>query len=211
MQNHYPKILVVDDEPDVISYCQSYFGKRGYLVNTTISGRDAVSLVKLMKPDILILDRSIPDLNGMDVLKEVRTFNTKVKVIILTGHSLVSEEEREKFFRLDISAYMEKPVVLADLETIVARIFGHVIKPVISSEPKKALKSKKEFPVLAHTIKNLLGNLRSQCEVYLLNKKDGLYALKSQEELEAMADAILSDTIKTVDQTIKLFEKSRKK
>lgn len=201
------KILVVDDEPDITSHCQSFFGRRGYLVNTTGSGVDAVSMAKTLKPDLIILDRTIPDMNGKDVLKKLREFDKNTKVIILTGHSLNSEEEKTEFYDLGISAYIEKPVVLQDLENIVVKIIGNNLVADVSKQQKLGKPKSKSLRAIAHKMKNILGNMRSECEVFLLNKKDGLYKDKSKEELEQMSDDILDDVIKTVDQAIDVFNK----
>ncbi len=206
MKNAHPKILVVDDEPDVIGYCQSYFGKRGYFVNTTASGTAAVSLVKLLKPDIMILDRSIPDMNGMQVLKTVRTFDKDIKVVILTGHSFISEKERQELYALNISAYVEKPVVLPDLEDLIQKILGHDFHQEKRPAQSPVSIGSGASRELAHTIKNLLGNLRGQCEVYLLNKEEGIYRDLPSAEISEMADKILKETIHAVDKTITLLD-----
>lgn len=57
-----------------------------------------------------------------------------------------------------------------------------------------------------HQLKNLLGNMRNQCEVFLLNKKDGIYNDKSEKELGKMSEEIIEEVIKTVDQTIEVFK-----
>jgi CheY-like chemotaxis protein len=212
MADQSPQIIVVDDEPDVIGYCQSYFGKRGFVVSTTPSGTAAVALVKRLRPDIMILDRSIPDMNGQEVLEAVRSFDTDIKIIILTGHSLSSDAERDAFYKLGISAYIEKPVVLPDLERLIHKILGDKFpgtpEPAQEARPRPPRPSPPQTKIL-HSVKNLLGNLRGQCEVYLLNKKDGIYKDRSDAELCRMAEAILKDTVATVDKTIKIMEKNK--
>jgi DNA-binding response OmpR family regulator len=211
------KILVVDDEPDVTSYCQSYFGKRGYLVNTTASGNDALVMIKTLKPDLVILDRKIADMSGDDVLRAVREFDQETKIIILTGYSLNSEKEEEEFYRLGISAYVEKPVVLHKLEKVVESIVGKSsdvkideTKKIFQPEPDLAEDASDVELPSAHKMKNVLGNMRGECEIFLLNKNSGLYGDKSREELEEMSDRIISDTIETLDLAIEVFKKVKK-
>ncbi|MCK5581456.1 MAG: response regulator [Candidatus Omnitrophica bacterium] len=202
-----PKILVVDDEPDVIAHCQSYLGRKGYSVNTTASGVDAVSMIKTLKPDLIILDRSIPDMDGIDVLRALRQFDQETKVIILTGYSLDSEEDRQIFYDLGISKYIEKPVVLEELENTILMLLGGGYS-VEGIKQKEVLRSRTaSLRSIAHKMKNLLGNIRNECEIFLLNKKDGLYDDKTKEELEEMADEIIADVIETVDQAREVFNK----
>lgn len=204
-----PKILIVDDEPDVTSYCQSYFGRRGYMVSTTASGIDALSMIKTLKPDLVILDRKIADMSGDEILKAVREFDKDLKVVILTGYSLNSEEEKEKFYRLGISAYIEKPVVLYQLEGVVAELVGSGLVFEGTENPRKVGESVKSLRSIVHEIKNILGNTRSECEVFLLNKNDGLYNTKSKEDLEKISDKIIADVIESVDRAVKVVNDIR--
>src|SRR3989338_9738493 len=124
-----PKILVVDDEPDITASFQSFFGKRGFLVNTAASGNDALDIIKTSKPDLVFLDLTLPEINGKEVLKELRSFDKKTKVIIITGHALESEADDEEFQSLVISAYLNKPINLERLLEIVESIFQGKFSP----------------------------------------------------------------------------------
>ena len=202
-----PKILVVDDEPDITASFQSFFGRRGFLVNTAASGKDALDIIKTSRPDLVFLDLTLPEMHGKEVLKELREFDKKTKVIIVTGHALESEDEDKEFQSLGISAYLNKPIVLEELAGIVESVLEN--KFSLRNFDKYKLVKKTEPPAIssiAHRLKNLLGNMRNQCEVFLLNKKDGIYNGKSEKEIEKMSEGIMQDVIKTVDQAMEVFE-----
>lgn len=202
-----PKILVVDDEPDITASFQSYFGRRGFLVNTTASGKDALQIIKMSKPDLVFLDLTLPEMTGKEVLKELRKDDKKTKVIIVTGHTLESEKESKEFRSLGISAYLNKPIVLRELVGVVKSVLDD--KFPVKDLDKFNLIRKIESSSTSekrHRLKNLLGNLRNQCEVFLLNKKDGIYHDKSQEDLEKMSEEIIQDVVKTVDQTMEVLD-----
>jgi DNA-binding response OmpR family regulator len=80
------RVLVVDDEPGIGTVLRVEFSVSGYEVSTTISGAEAIELVRTQEPDIVLLDALMPDVSGIDVLKEIRTFS-QVPVIIFTGHA----------------------------------------------------------------------------------------------------------------------------
>ena len=202
MSPKIPKILIVDDEPDIIFSFRSFFGRRGFLVNTTASGKDALQLIKTSKPDLVLLDLTLPEMTGKEVLLRLREYDKKTKVIIVTGHMLKSEEENKEFQSLGITAYLNKPINLKELENIVGLIFKN--KFSIKDAEKYALVRKRSSSSsrTTHRLKNLLGNIRNQCEVFLLNKKDGIYKDKSDKELEEMSSKIIQDVIKTVDEAI---------
>jgi DNA-binding response OmpR family regulator len=206
-----PKILVVDDEPDITASFQSFFGKRGFLVNTAASGKDALNIIKTSKPDLVFLDLTLPEINGKEVLKELRGFDKKTKVIIITGHALESEAEDEEFQSLGISAYLNKPINLERLLEIVESIFQGKFSPK-DFEQYKLVRQADPAPLstVRHQLKNLLGNMRNQCEVFLLNKRDGVFDDKSEKDLEKMSDEIIEDTIKTVDQVVQVLEDIKK-
>lgn len=201
-----PKILVVDDEPDITASFQSFLGKRGFLVNTTASGRDALEMIKTSKPDLVILDLKMSEMSGREVLEKLRRFDQQTKVVIVTGHTLESQVEDNEFQSLGISAYLNKPIHLEKLLEIVESILGHKFNPKELEQYKLIRQTGVSLPSRTHRLKNLLGNMRNQCEVFLLNKKDGIYNDKSQTELENMSDEILKDVIKTVDQTMEVFK-----
>jgi len=207
-----PKILVVDDEPDITASFQSFFGRRGFLVNTASSGKDALDIIKTSKPDLVFLDLTLPEMTGKEVLKELRTFDKKTKVIIITGHAMESEAEDREFQSLGISAYLNKPIVLEKLVEIVESIFKN--KFSLKGLEKYKLVRQVEPPPLSaisHRLKNLLGNIRNSCEVFLLNKRDGIFNGKPEKELEKMSEGIIEDVIKTVDQVMEVFEGKEQK
>lgn len=202
-----PKILVVDDEPDITASFQSFFGRRGFLVNTAASGKDALNIIKTSKPDLVFLDLTLPEMTGKEVLKELRAFDKKTKVIIITGHALESEVEDEEFQSLGISAYLNKPINLEKLLEIVESIFKNRFSPKDFERYKLIRKVEPpSISTITHRLKNLLGNMRNQCEVFLLNKRDGIFNGKPEKELEKMSDEIIEDVIKTIDQVMEVFE-----
>jgi CheY-like chemotaxis protein len=206
-----PKILVVDDEPDITASFQSFFGKRGFLVNTTASGKDALDIIKTSKPDLVFLDLTLSEMHGAEVLRQLRQFDKKTKVIIVTGHTLESEREEQEFQALGITAYLNKPLILETLVGIVDSVLGNKFNPKDLEQYKLIRQTEPLTGSLVHKLKNLLGNMRNQCEVFLLNKKDGIYNDKSEKELEKMSDEIISEVIKTVDQTMEVFRETKEK
>jgi CheY-like chemotaxis protein len=78
------KILLVDDDPDLLFVLSKTIESWGYKVITAPSGKDAIASVIESNPDILILDYRMPDLDGIATLREIRKFNTKILAILFT-------------------------------------------------------------------------------------------------------------------------------
>ena len=80
------KILVADDEQSVCDILKIFFSKKGYDVDIAKHGGEAIKKLDVYKPDILLLDLKMPDMDGEEVLKHIMDNNIKVGVIIITGH-----------------------------------------------------------------------------------------------------------------------------
>ncbi|MFC1592583.1 response regulator, partial [Candidatus Omnitrophota bacterium] len=91
------KILVVDDQTQIRELLYDALTKAGFKVIATHSGMTAIELIKEQKPDLVLLDFKMSDLNGVDTLKKIRILDNKTKIIMLTG---CGTEELEKEARL---------------------------------------------------------------------------------------------------------------
>ena len=107
------KFLIVDDEPDVVDSVSELFTLRNYNVITATSGTKALELVKKENPNIIILDIRMPDISGMDVLKEVKKNYPKTRVIMLTG--IEDESTKSMAMELGASGYLTKPYSYSEL------------------------------------------------------------------------------------------------
>ncbi len=101
-----PKILVVDDEPAILNVVVSYLRAEGYEVVTASDGLAALKAVKAYKPDLVILDIMLPELDGLEVLSRLRR-ESDMYVILLTARN----EETDKVVGLSVGAddYVTKP------------------------------------------------------------------------------------------------------
>lgn len=107
------KFLIVDDEPDVVDSVSELFTLRNYNVVTATSGTQALEMVKKENPNIIILDIRMPDINGIDVLKEVKKSHPKTRVIMLTG--VEDDSTKNMAMGLGASGYLTKPYSYSEL------------------------------------------------------------------------------------------------
>ena len=201
------KILIVEDEPEACATVKSFLEKRGFLVLTTLSGLEALSLIKAFKPDLLLLDICLMDLDGIEVLRNLRAYDTQTKVIIMTGQGQPPEEIAD-ISALGINGFQSKPLVLEQMEKLIYQVLGQKNTVQLKNEKfnnQKVLKGDAEN--VAHGLSNLLGIIRNQCENFTLNIEDGLYKDKSSEDLVKMSLKIMKNIEDTVDRAIKIVEK----
>lgn len=83
------RILVIDDEESMCNFMEIMLAKEGYTVDTAISGRDGLSLLHDKDYDLVITDLNMPEMTGIDVLKEVRAFKDDQDLIVMTAFASV--------------------------------------------------------------------------------------------------------------------------
>jgi two-component system, OmpR family, KDP operon response regulator KdpE len=101
-----PKILVVDDEPQIARVLKTTLTARGYSIRTALDGDDAVQVMKSWTPDLVITDLRMPNMDGVELCRYLRA-KSGVPIIVLS----VKNEERTKIDALDAGAddYVTKP------------------------------------------------------------------------------------------------------
>ncbi len=117
------KILVVDDEPKIVQIARDYLEHAGFGVAAAFDGRSALAAVRSEKPDLIVLDLGLPDLDGLDVTRTLRK-ETNVPIIMLTARS----EEIDKLLGLELGAddYVTKPFSPKELVARVRALFRRV-------------------------------------------------------------------------------------
>ena len=112
------KILVVDDEIDVCDFVKHFFEERNFRTFTALSGKEALRMLKKEKPDIILLDIRMKEMDGIETLKRIREIDKDVKVIMVTA---VNDQDKMEICReLGASKYVTKPLVLEELEKVVS-------------------------------------------------------------------------------------------
>ena len=114
------KVLVVDDEVAILQTLRYNLEKNGYVVCVAGDGRQALSVVEIEKPDLILLDIMLPSLDGIEVCREIRR-RSNVPILMLTAKG----QEIDKVLGLEIGAddYITKPF---SIHEVIARIRAHL-------------------------------------------------------------------------------------
>ena len=115
------KILVVDDEEIIRELFREYLGEEGFLVKVASSGQAALELVKKEKFDLLLIDLIMPEMDGQELLRQVRAAGIKVPAAILTAYEVEPDKTREEF--LKIRAFIPKGIPMAEVSEKIKEIF----------------------------------------------------------------------------------------
>jgi DNA-binding response OmpR family regulator len=209
------KVLIVDDNLRVRELLYNTLTKQGYKVITATEGKQALELFGIQKPDLILLDFKMPDLNGVEVLTKIKSLDNKVKIIMLTGYESEGLEKQARL--LGASGFLPKS---SGMEVIVKAV-NEILQPkgeykedkilVVDDDPKicelleKFLVKKGFQPITALNAEDGLEKVRKEKpKLVLLDIKlpgmDGLVALKKIREADENIGVIMITGVE--DQTI---------
>lgn len=111
-----PLILIIDDEPQILRALKTILGANHFRVAAAINGEQGIALAAAQSPDVIVLDLTLPDMDGFQVCEQIRSWS-KVPIIVLS----VRDSEKDKVNALDMGAddYLTKPF---GIEELLARI-----------------------------------------------------------------------------------------
>ncbi|HBO2801539.1 response regulator transcription factor [Pseudomonas aeruginosa] len=225
-QSH--RILVVDDEPNLRRAVEVALRLRGFEVDTAINGREALTRIAQRRPDAIVLDLAMPDIDGLALLPLIRK-RTQVPILMLTA----SIELGDKVVALEGGAddYLTKPFAMDELK---ARLVAHLRRAAGSSDllayadlrvdplRRRAWKSDSPLTLSAREFDLLVGLMREQGRVFrksqLLESVWGVDAEVGTEtvdrfvsllraKLEADGSPRLVQTVRGVGYTLRIEEK----
>ncbi len=106
-------LLIIDDDRAIIRLLARVFESEGYTVGTALTGAEARDMISRAKYDLAIVDVRLPDVDGIDLIGEIKGVQPEIKVVMLTGFP--SEELRERALERGADEYFSKPVGPPDL------------------------------------------------------------------------------------------------
>jgi CheY-like chemotaxis protein len=116
------KILIIDDEPDFRTFTDMVLKRLGYDVSLADNGWSGLELYRREHPDVILLDLKMPEMDGIEVLKQIRTVDRKQPVIVLTGDRSPQTERQVR--ALGVSEFLVKDSSSRLLEDTVKRFFA---------------------------------------------------------------------------------------
>ena len=114
------EILIVDDEPEVAEVLAKSLNRQGHSTTVAHSGQEALTLLKTVSPDAMFLDVSMPGMNGLDVMAQVKRLKPSLAVVIITGNATADEIEDVK--RMGAVDVIQKPSALTHYHEAIERL-----------------------------------------------------------------------------------------
>jgi len=125
------RVLVVDDEPDIVALVAYHLAKAGYRVSTAASGPDALAAARRDRPSLIVLDLMLPGLSGFDVIEQLHDDPATATIAVLMLTARKDEPDRIRGLSLGADDYLTKPFSPQEL---VLRI-GAILRRVGANEP----------------------------------------------------------------------------
>ena len=150
------KILVVDDEPEIVKLVRAYLQKAGYKVVTATDGQEALAVFRHEHPNLVILDLNLPGMDGLDVCRAMRRAS-EVPIIMLTARI----EETDRLIGLELGAddYVVKPFspreMVARTRAVLRRTEGQPVRPNVLTAGDLSLDLTRRYATLDETALDL--------------------------------------------------------
>ena len=120
------RVLVVDDEPDIVALVAYHLAKAGYRVTTAATGADALSAARAERPVLVVLDLMLPGLSGFEVLEQLRSDEATKQIAVLMLTARREEPDRIRGLSLGADDYLAKPFSPQELVLRVGAILRRV-------------------------------------------------------------------------------------
>ena len=116
-------IMIVDDEPQVAEMLATSLQRQGHRTTVVHSGPEALEKIRGTGYDAVFLDVSMPGMNGLDVMAEVRRIRPSLAIVVITGHATADEiEDVKKMGAVDV---IQKPSALTHYHQAIERLHAH--------------------------------------------------------------------------------------
>ncbi len=162
-------ILVIEDQEDLAELYEATLHEAGYKVRIAFTGEEGIAEFRANGADAVLLDMTLPEMHGTQVLREIRDANTKVPVIVISAEA--SEQLREQCERLGVQAYLSKPV---NYDAVLA-----AIKLALETPPEEAELVTLRLPArVLHQLAEVDPNLE-RAITQLVEERDGKKAAGS--------------------------------
>jgi signal transduction histidine kinase len=117
------RILIVDDEPNILEVVSAYLRCDGHMVSTAASGREALEKFRRNRFDLVVLDRVMPEMSGDQTARFIKQLNQDIPVIMLTGFGALIEVTGSQPQAVDV--VLSKPVTIDALRSTIGRLLLH--------------------------------------------------------------------------------------
>ncbi len=144
------RVLVVDDEENIVKIVKAYLERDGYRVLTAADGKEALRVAKSERPDLIVLDLMLPEISGWDVCRAVRQ-DSRVPIIMVTAR----DEVTDRIVGLELGAddYITKPFDPKELLARVRAVLRRASAASVEERPERIVAGEMEVDLARHEVR----------------------------------------------------------
>jgi len=151
------RVLAIDDEPAIIEWLQVLLENAGYEVKTALIGTRGEEIFRTWRPDVVVTDMMLPDMDGIDLVRKVKQMESDVEVIVITGQGNIPRSvEAVKAGAFD---FLEKPI---DADRLVDKLEKAIRQKSLTDENEQ-LKAKLQD---RYKFQNIIGKSKNMQELF---------------------------------------------
>jgi|FLOH01.1.fsa_nt_gi UDP-3-O-acyl N-acetylglucosamine deacetylase len=190
------RILIVDDEKNIVSSLTGILADEGYEVAKTGDGIEALEIIQTDPPDLVLLDIWLPGMDGIEVLKTIKTYHPEIEVLIMSGHGTI--DTAVKATKLGAQDFIEKPFSLDRITQSIADVLSN--KRSTSGAEDKPASFSKELPLCFES----MVEVKKAVKEFSLNMKPVLLRGENGTGKEFIAQAIHGQSSKSDRSFVKI-------
>ncbi|BAY23113.1 two-component hybrid sensor and regulator [Calothrix sp. NIES-2100] len=206
-----PSILVIDDEPDNFDVIETLLNEQNYLLHYAASGQVAIASLNVFQPDVILLDVMMPEMDGIEVCRQIKAMPQWQPVPIIMVTALNSKEDLARCLKSGAEDFISKPVNSVELR---ARIHSMLrIKQQYDNIQSLSNIQANSIKVLENTLNELRGNLAATLPHELNTPLYGIVGTISllMADLENMDTAEIRELLGLADESARRLEKLTQK
>lgn len=113
------KLLIIDDEPEILETTRWAFETAGYEVHTAADGREALEKMKQVHPELLLIDYKLPQMTGVELLRAAKALDPGITVVMITGLTHQSDEIESECRESGAAGFLQKPLQMDKVLSVV--------------------------------------------------------------------------------------------
>jgi putative two-component system response regulator len=194
------KILIIEDDKDFVRTFTAIMENFGFSVSICFSGKEARNFIKRSPPDLILLDIKLPDVDGLNLIEEIREGLAETRIIVITGHAFL--ENAIKALRLGASDFFVKPVDLKALKKAIDRCLDDQEKSLQNKKlTQEVIKQNIELEKMMKKIKGLNEELS---DAYIETMKSLAEALEAKDSYTKSHSDMVADYAKKIAERMEL-------
>ena len=190
------RILIVDDEKNIVSSLKGILSDEGYEVIETGDGVEALEIIQTDPPDLVLLDIWLPGMDGIEVLKTVKAYHPEIEVLIMSGHGTI--DTAVKATKLGAQDFIEKPFSLERITQSIEEVLRN--RNTSPKVEEKSAHSSKELPLCFES----MVEVKKAVKVFSKNMKPVFLNGENGTGKEFIAQAIHRQSIKSDRSFVKI-------